>query len=201
MEGEGMDFEKRYNDQQRYVRELEAKNKEQGEILNTLYKDPTYQPVRDFIKKFEDGEVESKPQAREPEKVVPTVDPEVEEIKAEYKRQKAERFQKWLSDVETKEKAFVEKHPDLADQKVVGKDGKIHAFMVRHGIDDWDTAARAVLEPHYFVDAVPKAPREKPHSDEPVKGDAPKNREPEPATMEQATTLAYNKFLERTGQR
>ena len=59
MEGEGMDFEKRYNDQQRYVRELEAKNKEQGEILNTLYKDPTYQPVRDFIKKFEDGEVES----------------------------------------------------------------------------------------------------------------------------------------------
>lgn len=208
------DWEKRYNDQQRYVRDLEAKNKEYEvghSNWQTVSTDPRFKPHYDAIWGIVEGKngqakAEAPQQPEGPPKwFVEWQEKDWKPVKADYETKRQKAVREWTEKVEAREKELSEKYPELAQGAWFGNTGKLNSWMARTGEDDIEKAIRANLEPKYWYtpDETPseqKKPKREP-SERPVEGKAPSKTE-EPVTNEaQALNRARQRFEESVAGR
>lgn len=201
------DYEKRYNDQQRYVRELEAKAKQYEEDWQLLSTDPRYKPAYEHIQKVAKGDTvveEKKPETPQgpPSWFTEWQEKEYKPLRSDFETRRQKAFREWEEKVVAREKALSEKFPELATGGWFGAGGKVDLWMKRTGEDDIEKAIRANLEPKYWYEpesdkseSESKKPKREP-SERPVEGKPTKTVEEPALNAEQAINRARARFRE-----
>ena len=206
------DFEKRYNDQQRYVKELEAAKKQYEEDWALLSSDPRYKPAYEHIQKVAKGETATEqPKQAEPEGppgwFKEWQEKEYRPLRSDYESRQQKARREWNEKVEAREKELGEAHPELVMQNWFGpmdrdnpEKGKLTRWMARTGIDDIEQAIRANLDPKYWYQSESEKsdkprPKKEP-SERPVEGKPTSREEPVAVNAEQAINRARARFRE-----
>lgn len=204
------DYEAMYNEQQRYVRQLEADRKQMeidAKNWQTFSSDPRFKTEYELVWNKAEGKYEEKPKAEDPPK--PDGPPswfsewqekEYKPLRSDYESRQKQKFKEWEEKVLAREKELSEQYPELAQGGWFGAGGKVDLWMKRTGEDDFEKAIRANLEPKYWYKPEPSdtekpKPKKEP-SERPVEG-KPTSRQEEPVlNAEQAINRARQRFRE-----
>lgn len=207
---EDHDWQKRYSDQQRYVKELEELKAKYEADWDRLANDELYRPAYEHIQKVAKGQY--KPQAPEqpqqpegpPKWFSEWTEKEWKPVRSDYETRQQKALREWTEKVEEREAGLKGQYPELDQQGWFGPKGKLNAWMAKTGEDDIEKAIRANLDPKYWFkpegdESEPERKSKRAPSERPVEGKPPTKQEENVINAEQAINRARRRFQEQTG--